>query len=148
MHILVVFLNLLIALSVFSLQLFSWWNLIFCLECLLNYYLFSCSIEWWSHILLKFLLIVLVVHSTFLLSWNIVDFCDLTWWLSDILLLVDMLFIISMLWQLLTFLCHEHHIIVLLMLVFVHNMQLIIFILDHQFVVTVLSWFFLMHLHQ
>ena len=63
--ILVVLLDLLVALLVFSLQFLSWWNLIFCSEYLLNYYLFSCSVEWWSHILLRFLLIMLVIHSTF-----------------------------------------------------------------------------------
>ena len=123
----------------FSVWFLFWWNLIFCLKCLLSCCFFLCSIEWWSHTLLKFLLIVLVVHSTFLLSWNIVDFCDLTWWLSDILLLVDMLFIFSVLQQLLTFLYHEHHIVVLLMLVFMHSMWLTVFILHHQFAVIMLS---------
>ena len=111
--ILVIFLDLLVTLSVLSLQFLFWQNLIFYSRYLLNCCFFSCSIEWWSHILLEFLLIMLVIHSIFLLSWSIADFYDLIWWLSDILLLADMFFIISTFSLLLTFLYHEHHIIVL-----------------------------------
>ena len=100
---------------------------------------FFCSIEWWSYILLEFLFIMLVIHSVFLLSWNTVDFCDSTWWLFDVLLLADKFFIFLIFQQLLAFLYHEHYIIVSLMLVFMHSMQLIIFILLHLFVVVMLS---------
>ena len=86
-----------ITLSAFSVQFLSWWNSVVYSKCQFNYCSFLCSIEWWNHILLKFQLIMSVIHSTFLLSWSIVDSCDLTWWLFDILFLVNKFFIISML---------------------------------------------------